>query len=122
MKQHLAGVKGNISACKKVPHDVRYQMNENLKEILRKKQQAQEELDSTPFPVDDAADKERDSCSLPKTQSSQAHVSELSKGKRKASDIDTFFAPRTTGGSQPSIKSALASKEVVHRADMAVAR
>ncbi|PKU77311.1 hypothetical protein MA16_Dca016878 [Dendrobium catenatum] len=37
MKQHLAGVKGNIAACKKVPHDVRYQMQENLKEILRKK-------------------------------------------------------------------------------------
>ncbi|PKU70417.1 hypothetical protein MA16_Dca007169 [Dendrobium catenatum] len=39
MKQHLAGVKGNIAACKKVPHDIRYQMQENLKEILRKKQQ-----------------------------------------------------------------------------------
>ncbi|XP_028553850.1 uncharacterized protein LOC114580461 [Dendrobium catenatum] len=119
MKQHLAGVKGNIAACKKVPHDVRYQMHENLKEISRKKQQAQEELDTTPFPVDDAIDEERDSCSLPKTQSSQAHES---KGKRKASDMDTFFAPRTTRGSQPSIKSALATKEVVHRADMALAR
>ncbi|KAI0524227.1 hypothetical protein KFK09_003591 [Dendrobium nobile] len=102
MKQQLAGVKGNIAVCKKVPHD--------------------EELDSTPFPVDDAIDEERDSCSLPKTQSSHAHVSELSKGKRKASDIDTFFAPRTTRGAQPSIKSALASKEVVHRVDMALAR
>lgn len=26
MKQHLAGVKGNIASCKKVSYDIRYQM------------------------------------------------------------------------------------------------
>ncbi|KAK8941408.1 hypothetical protein KSP39_PZI009861 [Platanthera zijinensis] len=72
MKQHLAGIKGNIGACKKVPHDIRHQMQENLKGITEKKQEIQESRENI--------------------------------------------------GSQPSIKSVLASKQVVHRADMAVAR
>ncbi|KAI0511649.1 hypothetical protein KFK09_012279 [Dendrobium nobile] len=122
MKQHLAGVKGNIAACKKVPHDIRFQMQENLKDISKRKQQVQEELESTPFPIDAEVDEGGDSSSLPKSQSSEAYQSELAKGKRKLAEIDTFFAPRTKSGSQPSIKSVLASKEAVHRADLAVAR
>ncbi|PKU87836.1 hypothetical protein MA16_Dca017608 [Dendrobium catenatum] len=43
MKQHLARVKGNIAACKNVPHDVRFQMQENLKDISKRKQQASKE-------------------------------------------------------------------------------
>ncbi|KAI0526910.1 hypothetical protein KFK09_002503 [Dendrobium nobile] len=121
MKQHLAGVKGNIAACKKVPHDIRFQMQENLKDISKRKQQVQEELESTPFPIDVEVDEGGDSSSLPKSQSSEAYLSELAKGKRKLAEIDTFFAPRTKSGSQPSIKSVLASKEAVHRADLAVA-
>ncbi|KAJ1413315.1 Zinc finger, BED-type, partial [Sesbania bispinosa] len=38
MKQHLAGIPGQISKCKKVPHDVCHQMLESLKEIQEKKQ------------------------------------------------------------------------------------
>lgn len=43
--------------------------------------------------------------------------------KRKASDnLSNYFAPRTTPGAQPSIRSAFAGKEAIHRADLAVAR
>ncbi|KAK9271764.1 hypothetical protein L1049_002127 [Liquidambar formosana] len=45
------------------------------------------------------------------------------KGKGKAhGGIGNYFSPRTTPGAQPSIKSVLANKEAVHRADMAIAR
>ncbi|KAJ4837114.1 hypothetical protein Tsubulata_049094, partial [Turnera subulata] len=40
MKQHLAGIPGSITACKKVDHDVRYRMSEYLKEISEKKKEA----------------------------------------------------------------------------------
>jgi hypothetical protein len=33
MKKHLAGIKGDITACLKVPHDIRYQMVRNLSDI-----------------------------------------------------------------------------------------
>ncbi|XP_020681961.1 uncharacterized protein LOC110099218, partial [Dendrobium catenatum] len=97
-------------------------MHENLKDISKRKQQVQEELESTPFPIDAEVDEGGDSSSLTKSQSSEAYQSELAKGKRKLAEIDTFFAPRTKSGSQPSIKIVLASKEAVHRADLAVAR
>ncbi|KAK8916104.1 putative inactive purple acid phosphatase 27 [Platanthera zijinensis] len=54
---------------------------------------------------------------LPRTDRLQAQSED--KGKRKIDEIDNFFAPRTSTGSQPSIKSVLASKKVVHRTDMA---
>ncbi|KAF7808217.1 uncharacterized protein G2W53_034960 [Senna tora] len=38
MKQHLAGVTGQITSCKKVSHDVRHQMLESLKNVQQKKQ------------------------------------------------------------------------------------
>ncbi|KAJ4850648.1 hypothetical protein Tsubulata_023986 [Turnera subulata] len=40
LKQHLAGIPGSITACKKVDHDVRYRMSEYLKEISGKKKEA----------------------------------------------------------------------------------
>ena len=37
MKQHLAGITGNIARCKKVPHDVKEQMGEILEEVKKTK-------------------------------------------------------------------------------------
>ena len=51
MKKHLAGIKGDIGSCKKVSHDVRYQMLEYVKEFELKKKaekQRQEEMISVP--------------------------------------------------------------------------
>ena len=45
---------------------------------------------------------------------------ELSKTKAPGS-MDNYFAPRTTSGSQPTIKSKLASKEAQHTAKMLLA-
>ena len=44
-------------------------------------------------------------------------------GKRKGTNpVDNYFAPRTTPGAQPSLKSVFQSKERVRQADMAIAR
>ncbi|KAE8719669.1 peroxisome bioproteinsis protein 12 [Hibiscus syriacus] len=42
--------------------------------------------------------------------------------KRKANvEISNYFAPRTTPGSQPSLKSVLSSTQAIHKAKMAIA-
>ena len=46
----------------------------------------------------------------------------VESGKRKKSTVDKYFAPRNTQGAQPSMRSVLAGKEVIWRADMAVER
>ncbi|KAK8935149.1 hypothetical protein KSP39_PZI013556 [Platanthera zijinensis] len=117
MKQHLAGVKGNIGACKKVAHDIRHQMQENLKGISEKKQEVQESRENISIYDDHIIEEEKGS-----TNSITQNFLAQDKGKRKIDEINSYFAPRTSSGSQPSIKSVLASKQVVHRADMAVAR
>ena len=50
MKKHLARIKGDIGSCKKVSHDVRYQMLEYVEFELKKKaeKQRQEEIFSMP--------------------------------------------------------------------------
>ncbi|RVW84812.1 hypothetical protein CK203_048625 [Vitis vinifera] len=42
--------------------------------------------------------------------------------KEKKSTVDKYFAPRNTQGAQPSMRSVLARKEAIWRADMAVGR
>ncbi|KAG6659862.1 hypothetical protein CIPAW_03G065700 [Carya illinoinensis] len=80
LKYHLAGIPGNVEACKKVSEDGQ---------------------------------------------------SQLSKGKGKSGESGTgksvrelsrFFAPRTTPGAQPSIKSSMCSNEMFLQAKMVVAR
>ncbi|KAI3905427.1 hypothetical protein MKW98_013225, partial [Papaver atlanticum] len=45
LKKHLAGQRGEITPCKKVSPDVRYQMLESLKETSTKKRQREVETD-----------------------------------------------------------------------------
>ena len=110
MKQHLAGIPGNISACKRVPHDVRHQMQQLLKEIEDKKKNVY---------LNEAYDQNIEE----EVQEVQPSPSVTNKGKRKAAvEISSYFAPRCTPGSQPSLKSVLSSKESVQKAKMAIAR
>ncbi|KAK3020407.1 hypothetical protein RJ639_045712 [Escallonia herrerae] len=53
-----------------------------------------------------------------KKKGKEVAVAVASKRKK----VSSFFAPRTTPGSQPSIKSAMATKEMVDNAKLAVAR
>ncbi|XP_031284355.1 uncharacterized protein LOC116143078 [Pistacia vera] len=50
MKQHLAGTKGHVGACLKVPFDVQYLMRESLKDIgIRNKEKADSSKHNTPY-------------------------------------------------------------------------
>ncbi|KAL0016963.1 hypothetical protein SO802_004032 [Lithocarpus litseifolius] len=121
MKRHLAGIKGDIGSCKKISHDVRYQMVEYLKEFELKKKaekQRQEEMFSVPSTNNDIQEdedvQEIFSSGLPKKSV---------LGKRKGTRlVDNYFSPRTTPGAQPGLKSVFQSKEKVRQADMAIAR
>ncbi|XP_030974102.1 uncharacterized protein LOC115994184 [Quercus lobata] len=121
MKKHLAGIKGDIGSCKKVSHDVRYQMLEYVKEFELKKKaekQRQEEMFSVPSTNSDLQEdddvQEVFSSGLPKKPV---------LGKRNGTKlVDNYFAPRTTPGAQPGLKSVFQSKERVRQVDMAIAR
>ena len=114
MKQHLAGIKGDIGSCKKVSHDVRYQILEYLKEFELKKKaekQHQEEMFSVLFTN---SDMQEDEGGLPKNPV---------LGKRNGTKpVDNYFAPIATPGAQLGLKSVFQSKEKVRQVDMAIAR
>ena len=58
-----------------------------------------------------------------KSHSSVSNYNTKGKEKvREKSNIKPFFAPRATSGSQPSIRSSLASKQMVEKARMNFAR
>ncbi|XP_028799495.1 uncharacterized protein LOC114754824 [Neltuma alba] len=138
MKEHLAGIKGDIISCKKVSGDVCFRLGENLKEIEEKKGKKQDiyEEDNpygpsvTPFEGDAPNLQEVPPTQIqtPTPTSSQQNIqtsglrpSQAMKSKPSA-PIDKFFAPRTSPGAQPGIRSVFAGKEAVHRADLAMAR
>ncbi|XP_028797889.1 uncharacterized protein LOC114753361 [Neltuma alba] len=102
MKQHLAGITGQISSCKKASHDVRHRMIESLKECSKKKviENIEEEIED--IHVDSPI------------------IMSSTKKRKSIGSMDNYFAPRTTPDSQPGIKSALATKEVKHNVKMLI--
>ena len=123
MKKHLAGIKSDIGSCKKVSHDVRYQILEYVKEFELKKKakkQRQEEM----FSVSSTnSDMQEDDDVQEVFSSGHGLPKKPVLGKRKGTHpVDSYFAPRTTPGAQPSLKSVFQSKERVRQVDMAIAR
>ncbi|XP_038995722.1 uncharacterized protein LOC120120036 [Hibiscus syriacus] len=118
MKQHLAGVPGNISSCKKVPHDVRNQMLKLLDIIKGKSKSGDGNLNEAygGQNIEEEAQEVHPSSNMDKKSKMQATL------KRKANvEISNYFAPRTTPGSQPSLKSVLSITQSIHKAKMAIA-
>ncbi|XP_039135792.1 uncharacterized protein LOC120273228 [Dioscorea cayenensis subsp. rotundata] len=96
MKYHLACIRGNIAACKKVPDDVRKQMAGFL---TSSKQNEKDSFDDAYEEVEE--DDVQEFSSLMKSQQKTTTI-EKSLGKRKAKDsIEKFMVPRTTPESQP---------------------
>ena len=131
MKRHLAGIKGDVAACTSVPYDVRFQMVENLKEISKSKEQTKKDQEASNYsPLEDSPKFEDVQEVTPRGKGlgrgNRSGPSSLlprsNPGKRKVGDIGNYFAPRTTPGAQPSIKSVLVNKEKKRRVGMAVAR
>lgn len=136
MKLHLAETKGDVGACKKVPFDVQYSMRESLKDIgIKNKEKADSNKYNTPYGVP-VHGFERDLLNEDSEEfrplgidihegrfGSKKQSTMLDKSKRnKSIGVGDYFAPRTIGGSQPSIRSCLAGKDATWRADMAFGR
>ncbi|KAG8367321.1 hypothetical protein BUALT_Bualt16G0060100 [Buddleja alternifolia] len=134
MKQHLARRKGDIIVCPKVPPDVRYQMEESLKGIVDKKKEYRERFTiENPYggPIsegDDTHDYEeikeihRQAWERGKTTPSSLGKENAPVGQNKKGKFGDYFAPRTTPGAQPTIKSALSGKEANSKAHMEIAK
>ncbi|KAI3448609.1 hypothetical protein Pfo_005274 [Paulownia fortunei] len=125
MKKHLAGRKGDIAPCKKVSYDVRYQMEQSLKECDERNQATRSFEDDNIYGPNLIELEEE--MHTPHTQTkgkSKLFVGATSqKGKRKRDEkMSSYFSPRTTSSAQPFIKSAFVSKETLHNVDMVAAR
>ncbi|XP_025702692.1 uncharacterized protein [Arachis hypogaea] len=125
MKKHLAKMGGDIKKCSKVPYDVEKQMEGLLKEIQKSKTSKrkvsfnEEGTDECEDAIDEAIAQEE------QQTPSQLPTKEVVGGdpKKKAKIIiPPMFAPRTTPGSQPSLKSVFQNKEALHEVDKRVAR
>uniref|UniRef100_A0A2N9IKD5 BED-type domain-containing protein n=1 Tax=Fagus sylvatica TaxID=28930 RepID=A0A2N9IKD5_FAGSY len=129
LKYHLAGIRGQVEPCKSAPDDVKWQMKQ-LVEDLNKSKQTKRKINAEiarPYgdPIDIDEEEEEEGGDVVARSVSQS-VGKRDKGKgvqstsgKKGSGIQNYFAPRTTPGAQPSIKSALASKAMVDKAKMA---
>ncbi|XP_052107488.1 uncharacterized protein LOC127740515 [Arachis duranensis] len=125
MKKHLAKMGGDIKKCSKVPYDVEKQMEGLLKEIQKSKTSKrkvsfnEEGTDECEDAIDEAIAQEE------QQTPSQLPTKEVVGGdpKKKAKIIiPPIFAPRTTPGSQKSLKSVFQNKEALHEVDKRVAR
>uniref|UniRef100_A0A7N2MM08 BED-type domain-containing protein n=1 Tax=Quercus lobata TaxID=97700 RepID=A0A7N2MM08_QUELO len=135
LKYHLAGIRGQVEPCKKASSDIRFQMKqmiEDLKKSKQTKKRIQLEI-GNPYDIDEEDDEEEEDDEVRIVEKSPPQT--LGKRKSRGKDVDndvsqirgkkkikSYFAPRTTPGAQPSIRSALATKAMIDNAKMSVAR
>ena len=115
-KFHLAGIKGQVETCKKVPPDVQYQMKQNLDEGANKRRKTQAQNFDVDLTTQESGVVEMD------VEQSISNSVIVSQKRKNTSRIGNYFMPRTTPGAQPSLKSVLQSKELVEKCDLTIAR
>ncbi|KAL4588076.1 hypothetical protein LXL04_000955 [Taraxacum kok-saghyz] len=109
VKKHLAGYKGEVVSCPKVPSDVRFTIQGNLKET------AQKDKDESTFTI---SDEDED---MEETLTRNVKARSVKAGKRKAtSSMHPFFYKTVNDGAQPTIKSAMQSKAKLHDVDLVI--
>ncbi|MCL7043806.1 hypothetical protein MKW94_016597 [Papaver nudicaule] len=122
IKKHLAGQRGEVAPCAKVSLDKRQrevEADNDLSVDDNGGSYVQHQNDNGVQEIEDVQMNRQ--TSLRQTANKNAGSKAPTSAKQKSTGIGAYFAPRTTPGSQPSIKSALASKEVKYQTDMAVA-
>ncbi|KAD2803981.1 hypothetical protein E3N88_37358 [Mikania micrantha] len=101
MKQHLAGIKGNVATCLKVPPDVKFLMKNVFEGSSQK-------------------GKEKRCSELNEDEEAQTSTPQTTQKKRKTSttpgNLLSYFSPGMHNVTQPSIK------ERIHTTDLAVDR
>ncbi|KAF1894092.1 hypothetical protein Lal_00004011, partial [Lupinus albus] len=96
-KAQLAGVKGQVEKCKKVPANIQHQVQKSIDEMKSKKRKVEDEFKDG-NPCDEVTYLlHTQSIETPRTSTSQ-------KGKGR---ISSYFMPRTTPGAQPTLKSVI---------------
>ena len=137
-KQHLAGIKGAVERCSRCPPDVSLKMKLLLESVGNKKRKTQEDyeelnqygLEFRQYEEQEYMQENDDVQELPSSFKGKSISIARSRGKstpkmdggRKGQTIGSFFVPRTTAGSQPTIKNVLQSKEAKERCDLAVSK
>lgn len=116
MKQHLAGAKGNISACLKVPADVKFLMQNALEENSQKAREKQG--GTSGLSLHDLDENEEVEVEVADPQTTQTKGE---KRKANSQNLQKYFKRGTHDPSQPSIKSAMQTKERLHDTDLALA-
>uniref|UniRef100_A0A6N2MJA2 DUF659 domain-containing protein n=1 Tax=Salix viminalis TaxID=40686 RepID=A0A6N2MJA2_SALVM len=114
---HLAGIKGEVEACKKVPPEVKWQMKQMVDEMTTEKERRKRIRTDIGNSQSASNDEEIAEGDIRSQTSRRTTVQGTSTSGRRI----PLFAPRTTPGSQPSIRSAMATKEMEHNARIAVA-
>ncbi|XP_025674207.1 uncharacterized protein [Arachis hypogaea] len=123
MKYHLAKIPGQIKVCNKVTEDVELQFKRLLEENKKNKAEKRKYTDDC-YDVESEIQAEEEG-EAPNPVQPPAPATMGDKGKRKviaATPIGSYFKERTTPGSQPALKSVMASKEVKHKVKLGLAR
>jgi len=130
LKEHLAEIKGNVAACKRVPNEVKWHRKQLLigwKSNQMRKTTINCEIGSPHGNY--VIDEKEEEVETGSPHSSNPTVGTSRKGKESQSNerskkkkVPNFFPPRTSPRSQPSIRSALTTKERIHQAHLCVAR
>ena len=124
LKYHLAGIKGQIEPCKKVTPDVKWQMKQLIEDLTMEKEKRKRlraDIGNSQIFSNDEVEEGDDVNPNFSEMSSQINKRSTMQGTSATRRKMTLFAPRTTPGSQPSIKSAMASKEKEHNVRKAIA-
>ncbi|XP_015960985.1 uncharacterized protein LOC107484947 [Arachis duranensis] len=120
MKYHFAKIPGQIKVCNKVTKDVELQ----FKRLLEENKKIRQNFTSDCYDVESETQVEEEGEVLNPVQP-PAPATMGDKGKRRAiaaTSIGSDFKERTTPGSQPALKSILASKQVKHKVKLGLAR
>lgn len=125
LKYHLAGIKGEVEACKKVPPEVKWQMKQLVDDMTMEKERRKRirtDIGNSQSASNDEEIAEGDAAN-PRSGDIRSQTSRRTtvQGTSTSGRRIPLFAPRTTPGSQPSIRSAMATKEMEHNARKVVA-
>ncbi|XP_031395654.1 uncharacterized protein LOC116206953 [Punica granatum] len=124
-KQHLAGLKGNAEACRKVLVAIRFRMQEHLaRHMMEKKRKRDMLYEQNPYAPLFEHDEEIVEMT-PLHSKAKGKATQDTKSKAALSNkmkINLYFEARTTPGAQRTLKSVLQSKEVTEKCDLAISK
>ncbi|XP_068650976.1 uncharacterized protein [Aristolochia californica] len=129
LKQHLAGERGNIAPCEKVPEDVKAQMQQHLGFKILERLQKQKESEALDSPGQEGREEENSDAMNRFLSSTHTHSSG-GKKKIKGREEETssrrkrkkMLAIAATPLAQSSFHITFASQESIDQADIAVAK